>query len=211
MLPFLLCNFGHSIQKGALYNRDPSIVYVEDCTFSDNTAANFYGTACFVSYGSTVRMNGNSFLRNSAYSVGAVSFSDSEVAANCNKFEGNQAIATNSGVTLEEAGCGAIFLVSSSLDAKLNVFTNNTASSGGAIYASFSHITAKSNTYTTNTAYNGDGGAIHGIYAVMVIDSDTFTKNSATVSLLGSSIWLVYDYFYLQNVVFQLVPSFFVA
>jgi len=152
-------------------------------------------------------MNGNSFLRNSAYSYGAVFLSGSKVVANCNTFEGNQAkeptfyysaIAGDKSVGAADlnfgtgggdflSGGGAICLRFSSLDAKLNVFTNNTGSSGGALYAENSHVDAKFNSFTFNIASNGGGGAIYGLYAVTVINADTFANNSDTVSSLGSS------------------------
>jgi hypothetical protein len=135
---------------------------LENCTFIDNTAYFYGGTACFVSYYSTVYMSGNSFLRNSAYLYGTVYLYNSQVEANCNIFEDEKSKGKIGDTADELSSVGAaLYLDYSTLDAKLNVFTNNTAGYGGE-------------------------------YSVMVTNADTFANNEATVSLISPSICKVH-------------------
>jgi predicted outer membrane repeat protein len=136
-------------------------------------------------------MSGNSFLRNSAYLYGTVYLYNSQVEANCNIFEDEKSKGKIGDTADELSSVGAaLYLDYSTLDAKLNVFTNNTAGYGGAIYAYYSKIYSKSNKFTLNTAKNG--GALYGEYSVMVTNADTFANNEATVSLISPSICKVH-------------------
>ncbi len=94
----------------------------------------------------------------------------------------------NTSTQLGEAGGGAIFGLTSTINIENSKFSGNKASLGGAIRNLNSNLTVKSSTFSGNKAVDrniGNGGAIYidgarGDNGQIVIQNSSFTSNSAT-------------------------------
>ena len=125
LLPFH-SPYGLNPQLGAVSlvgrRNDSFPVVIENCTFSDNNSDDGFGGGLFVGQlpNASVTLNGNLFLRNTAFSGGAFFTYDSEVVANCNSYTNNTA--TYGGAIAAES-----YLTSTGLTINADIFTGNTA------------------------------------------------------------------------------------
>lgn len=155
-------NFG-----GAIYAPSNKNIYLENCTIFDNSAR--YGAALYVKGGSLTIIN-SLFYNNIAYSfAGAIAGESVKIRINNSRF--------NNCSSLGDAG-GALYLLSSSLNA-WNLTVNNSSSTfGAAITALNSNLNISDSIFENNHAkYNG--GAIYQFYGSVELNSSKFINNSA--------------------------------
>ena len=191
---------------GGALSFDGNDLSVENCEFTNNSAATSYGALNFV--GNDLIIKASNFTNNSAKSnlAGAVCFQstsgkltveDSNFVNNTASswggaiFASGETSISNSNFTDNNVNgyAGAVFVQSGKLTVDESNFINNSATNyGGAIFASSETSISNSN-FTDNEA--SSGGALYIQSSKLTVDESNFVNNSATN--YGGAIYSVYS------------------
>jgi len=162
---------------GGIFNDDRGILYVNNSIFSHNLAN--YGGAIYNDYWGTLDLNNSTFLGNRSANYGGAIF---------NEYAGI-AMISDSTFTNNSAHFGGGGIANNgTLEARVIVFSNNSASNGGGIHnANNRWATVNNSTFSGNSSISGGGIANNGM---LDLDNSTFSGNSASN---GGGIYNDYD------------------
>ena len=160
-------SFGGAIYSPYYY--DSNSVYLDNCTFENNTAE--YGGAIYMD-GGYLNIKNTLFLDNIAYNYGG--------AIAC---ENNANVVIDrsgfiSSKSAKDAG-GGIYAKNSKLSLANVNFTGSCATFGSAVTSLASNLKVESCSFTDNAA-RYEGGAVYQLYGEISVRNSNFTNNSAS-------------------------------
>ena len=187
----------------------PSYIYLDSCTFINNTAG--YGGAIYMSEG-YMSISNSWFINNTAYSYGGAiaALYETDVNITNTRFINDKSVKDAGGAiyllysnfysnNMSVANCsgtfgGAIASLASNVDLKyLNATGNSAKYQGGAIYQIYNDTSINYCSFTNNTAY--DGGAIFADdLKVFDLAYNNFEENKA-ISMAGAVYLLMVSRF----------------
>ncbi len=165
---------------GALYISRKSMIKIEGASFVGNTAED-KGGAAYITQKSEALLQSLEFSKNTAKTGGAVStHSDSIVKITKSTFTDNEATGTY-------AGAVGIWSASDTTLVDCTVSGSKAKDNGGAIYVNGAKGTVKNSTFTGNQS-EINGGAIYSTKSTLAIEGTTFKLNKAAED--GGALYL---------------------